>query len=153
MTDTEMLEQVLLHIHNRFERCTLQVRGCAISGGELPKSVNIPTGAWYWVEGSLLNDGLHRHPSPDLTDETFDGSVTICAIPAALLNVVDRISEWTADMDEADRDARRAKYQSESFGGYTYTIKQDSRANSASGGLTGWQAAFVTDLNPWRKMA
>ena len=154
--DAGILEQVLNHIHNWFVYDELDVDGCAIEGGSLPASVPIPEGAWYRIQGSLFNDGLHQHPADDLTDETFDGKVTVCAIPRVLLNVVDEIADYIDAMNESDAAVRGAKFQSESFGGYTYTIKGDSRADSASGGvsgLTGWQAAFRTDLNPFRKIS
>ena len=153
--DAGILEQVLNHIHNWFVYDEIFVDDCAVEGGSLPASVSIPNGAWYRVQGSLFNDGLHQHPADDLVDETFSGTVTICAIPRVLLSIVDEIADYIDAMNESDASVRGAKFQSESFDGYTYTIKGDSRANSASGGvsgLTGWQAAFRTDLNPWRKM-
>lgn len=153
--DAGVLEQVLSHIHNWFVYDELDVR-CSIEGGSLPASVSIPEGAWYRIQGSLFNDGLHQHPADDLTDETFDGKVTICAIPRVLLSVVDEITDYIDAMNESDAAVREAKFQSESFGGYTYSLKGDSRANSASGGvsgLTGWQAAFRSDLNPFRRIA
>ena len=43
-----------------------------------------------------------------------------------------------------------------SFGGYTYSMRSDltggSSSSSGSGGLTGWQAAFKSDLNPYRRL-
>lgn len=149
--DARTLEQVLWHIHNWFAYDELDVR-CAISDGQLPASVSIPEGAWYRIQGSLLNDGLHQHPAADLMDETFDGTITVCAIPNALLSVVEEIEDWQLHYSEARRKALSSPYSSESFDGYSYTTKDFSGANSASGGLSGWQAAFASDLNPWRKM-
>lgn len=153
MTDAGMLEKVLSHIHNWFVRESWTAKGCAIEGGELPASVSslMLDGQWYRIEGSYLNDGLHQNPASDLEDETFDGTISLLAIPKPLLSIVDEISDWIEDTEQADREARKAKFQSESFGGYSYSLKADSRSNSASGGLTGWQAAFRSDLNPWRK--
>lgn len=152
MTDVGLIEQVLYHIHNWFEYDVLDASGCEITGGELPASVTLFDGAWYRIEGSLLNDGLHQHPDPNLRDETFDGTITVCAIPNALLSVVDEIEDWQLHYSEARRKALSTPYSSESFDGYSYTTKDFSGASSASGGLSGWQAAFVTELNPWRKM-
>jgi len=146
--DAGILEQVLNHIHNWFVYDQMDVR-CAIEGGSLPASVSIPEGAWYRIQGSLFNDGLHQHPADDLTDETFDGTVTTCAIPKALLLVVDDIAAW----QEANGRAVDGPYASESFDGYSYTLKSDSGANSGSGGLSGWRLAFRDRLNPWRKIS
>lgn len=153
--DAVMLEQVLCHIHNWFVRDTITAKGCVIANGELPASIaqDLLPQQWYRIEGSYLNDGLHQHPAEDLEDETFDATVSLLAIPRPLLNVVEQICQWVADTEDGDRASRKAKFQSESFGGYTYSIKADSRANSGSEGLTGWQAAFRTDLNPWRKIS
>jgi len=154
--DAGMLEQVLWHIHNRFDHEVMRVKGCKIDGGELPASVHVPDGAWYWIDGSLFNDGLHQHPYESLTDETFDGTVTTCAIPKALVALADEIEAWVADYDEGRTKALRSPYQSESFGGYSYTTKGDGASNSASGGLSGlsgWQLEFASRLNPWRKIS
>lgn len=149
--DAGVLEQVLNHIHNWFVYDQMDVR-CAIEGGSLPASVSIPKGAWYRIQGSLFNDGLHRHPAADLQDETFDGTITVCAIPNALLDVVEEIEEWQDAYSAGQKKALGSPYSSESFDGYSYSIRSDLTANSGSGGLTGWQAAFASQLNPWRKM-
>lgn len=149
--DARTLEQVLYHIHNWFAYDELDVR-CAISDGQLPASVSIPEGAWYRIEGSLLNDGLHRHPAEDLRDETFDGTITVCAIPNALLDVVEEIEDWQQAYNAGRKKALESPYTSESFDGYSYNMRDYSGANTASGGLSGWQAEFASRLNPWRKM-
>lgn len=151
--DVGIVEQVLWHIHNRFGRDSTTVSGCEVSGGQLPASVPIPDGAWYWVDGSLFNDGLHVHPATDLTDETFDGTITLCAIPKALLAVCDEIEQWVADYNEGASKALSSPYASESFGGYTYSTKTGVGSQNGSAGLTGWQAEFASRLNPWRKIA
>jgi hypothetical protein len=147
--DAGILEQVLSHIHNWFDHGQIGLSGCAISEGRLPASISIPEGAWYRIQGSLFNDGLHKHPADDLTDETFDGTITVCAIPRALLLVVEDIAAW----QDANGKVVDGPYASESFGGYTYSIKSDSGSNSGSGGLSGWRLAFRDRLNPWRKIS
>lgn len=153
--DATVLENILWHIHNWFERESFTVKGCSIEGGELPASItsSMLVQQWYRIEGSYLNDGLHQHPADDLTDETFDGKVTLLAIPRPLLLLADEIADYIDDTSESDKEARKGKYKSESFGGYTYQLRDDSRASSYNGGLTGWQAAFAADLNPWRKIS
>lgn len=150
--DAGILEQVLYHIHNWFvyDETSGYV---TIQDGSLPASVSIPDGAWYRIKGSLFNDGLHMHPANDLNDESFDGTVTTCAIPKALLNVVEDICGWLEMNDDARRKALSSPYQSESFDGYSYSIRSDLTSNSGSGGLTGWQAEFASRLNPFRKIS
>lgn len=151
--DAGTLEQVLTHIHNWFTYDEIPVDGCEISSGQLPASASIPNGAWYRIQGSLFNDGLHQHPATDLTGETFDGTITVCAIPKALLDVVDEIEDWIDLNREAYQKASASPYASESFDGYTYSIRGDLTAQNGSGGLTGWQAAFASQLNAWRKVS
>lgn len=151
--DAGILEQVLYHIHNWFVYDTIDMGHCEIAGGSLPASISIPDGAWYRIQGSLLNDGLHQHPATDLTDETFDGTITVCAIPKALLNVVDDIADWIDHYNTASEKLQDSPFASESFGGYSYSIRSDLTANNGSGGLTGWQAEFASRLNPWRKIS
>lgn len=152
--DAGTLEQVLYHIHNWFIRDSFDVTDCDISGGSLPASVTeqMLDGQWYSIEGSWLNDGLHRNPDTELEDETFDGTIRLLAIPKALLNVVEEIQEYLDLTDDARKAALSAKYSSESFDGYSYSIRSDLASQNGSGGLTGWQAAFASRLNPWRKM-
>lgn len=152
--DAGLIEQVLWHIHNWFVYDEIPVSECTISDGGLPASVPIPTGAWYRVQGSLFNDGLHQHPAEDLVDETFDGMVTVCAIPSALLAVIAEIEDWLALNQSASEKALASPYASESFDGYTYSIRSDLTASSGGpAGLSGWQAAFASRLNPWRKIS
>ncbi len=48
------------------------------------------------------------------------------------------------------RDIHAGPYQSESFGGYTYTMKADN--GGGNGGATSWQSAFAARMNKWRKL-
>lgn len=154
MVDAGILEEVLWHIHNWFVRDSMAVSGCEISDGALPASVTsgLMATQWYRITGSVLNDGLHQHPADDLVDETFDGTVDTLVIPKPLLRVVEEIGEWVEANRKGALKALESPYQSESFDGYSYTNKSGSAANSASDGLTGWQAEFSRRLNPWRKM-
>lgn len=151
MIDADVLEDILGHIHNWFDGniAPIVVTGCEIANGELPESVSILSGAWYRIQGSVLNDGLHLSPSTDLSDETFDGTITILTIPRPLLRLAEEISDWQALYGEATN----SPYASESFGGYTYTMRGASSSQGGSGGLTGWREVFSDRLNQWRKMS
>lgn len=150
--DAGTLEDILWHIHNWFDSdsTSFTVTGCDIVNGELPAvlSQRMLEGQWYRIEGSWLNDGLHQYPSDDLSDETFDGTVTLMRIPKPLLRVAEDIEAWKAKNSEA----AESPYSSESFGGYSYTLKGGIAPNSGSQGLSGWRLAFRDQLNPWRKM-
>lgn len=146
--DAVILEQVLGSIHNWFTRDTIDVSGCEIVGGQLPASISIPDGVWYRIQGSYLNDGMHLKgdEAEGLTDETFDGTITTHVIPKALLAIVQEITDWNAKYG-ADANS---PYQSESFGGYSYSKGSGFAGQS---GASGWQAAFAGRFRQWRKLS
>lgn len=146
--DAVILEQVLGSIHNWFIRDTIEVSNCEVTDGQLPASISIPDGVWYRIQGSYLNDGMHLKGSEDegLTDETFDGTITTHVIPRGLLAIVQEITDWQAKYGlEAN-----SPYQSESFGGYSYSKGSGFAGQS---GKSGWQAAFAGRFNQWRKLS
>jgi hypothetical protein len=147
-----LLEEVLYHIHNWFIRSQWRVSECAISEGALPEAAAsaIPQGAFYRVEGSLLNDGLHRMGEDALEDETFSGRISLCVIPKALLSVVEEIEAWQEKYGEQVD----GPLKSESFGGYKYTLKTafDYGLGYGAQPQGGWRLAFRDRLNPFRKM-
>ena len=148
--DATTLEQVLGSIHNWFVRDTLSVGECAIEEGALPASVPIPDGVWYRIQGSYLNDGMHLKgdDAEGLTDETFSGTITTHVIPKPLLSVVEEICKY----QEENGESANGPYQSESFGGYSYTLRGNSSASGTGVPTTGWRAVFAGQLNQWRKL-
>lgn len=137
-----MLEQVLEHINNWFAVSELKGDFRIVGGSlELP----LKEGQYFRIEGSVFNDGLHRFPAYDLEDEEFHGSVYGLAIPKAVRALSEDVSKWC----ESNQEAARSPYSSESFGGYSYTLKG---ANNGSDGASGWQTAFKAELNRWRRI-
>jgi hypothetical protein len=138
-----MLEQVLRHLNNWFlvdiHRGVFTVENGSIA---LPFLL---TNQYFRIVGSVLNDGLHQYPAVDLTDETFTGSVWALAVPKAVIELSVEIEAW----QEKNGEAVASPYQSESFGGYSYTKRS---AGIDSGTLNGWQDAFRGRLNDWRKI-
>ena len=139
-----MLEQVLMHLNNWFlvpggiHEGTYTIEDGGIA---LPFLEN---GQYFRICGSVFNDGLHQYPSGDLKTETFDGAVWALAVPQAVIDLALEIEEW----ETKNGDASVSPYQSESFGGYSYSKATDS----ASGGAVTWQSAFRSRLNAWRKL-
>lgn len=151
MIDAGLLEQVLGYIHNWFTRDTIQVGGCRIEDGSLPASVSFPDGVWYRIQGSYLNDGMHLRgdEGEGLTDETFSGTITTHVIPKALLTVVEEMTEW----QQKEGAKANGPYQSESFGGYSYTLKGSSASSGTTPPATGWRAVFAGRFTQWRKLS
>lgn len=99
-------------------------------------------GQYFRVIGSVFNDGVHQYPAAGLTDESFVGAVWAMAVPPDVVALADEISAWEAKY----REVVESPYQSESFGGYTYT-----KTDASEGGLT-WEKVFRSRLNRWRKL-
>lgn len=137
---TKTLQDILEHIHNWFVVDTIEDE-FEVTGGSL--SLPLMDGQYYRVVGSVFNDGLHKHPDYGMRDEVFSGHVMPMAVPTALVDLAEEVQRWRSD----NYQAMSSPYQSESFGGYSYT-----RATSSSGGAYGWQDAFRSRLNAWRKL-
>lgn len=115
-----------------------------VTDGKLESSF-ISNNQYFLIDGSIFNDGLYLKGKESLTDETFNGTVSALAIPQAFLDLVSEIDEWQGKYS----DAVQSPYQSESFGGYSY-----SKVSSSSDGAdkTTWQGVFKDRLNHWRKL-
>lgn len=137
-----MLEQVLRYLNNWFlvtdgvHSGTFEIKGGSIA---LPF---LSVGQYFRIMGSVFNDGLHQYPENGLIDETFDGAIWALAIPPALITISEGMEKW----QEKNGAASAGPYQSESFGGYSYT-----RATGANGGAATVFDAFATQLAPYKK--
>lgn len=141
-----MLEQICAFIHNYF----VGDRYCGtftISDGTVTVDGLVP-GQYFRICGSRFNDGIYRYPAFDLTDETFKGIIWDMRPPREFLTLVDEIETWHAKYGEAST----SPYESESFGGYSYT-KAKGFSGAGGGFMTSWQALFGSRLNEWRKLS
>ena len=136
-----MLEAMLTHLHNWFPAKDGKHAGAfVIASGVLSPDIGLVSGQYYRIRGSVFNDGLHRVDGGEApTDEECDGEVWALSIPKAVQELAEEIAAWRESNPETDK-------TSESFGGYSYI-----RAQSATGGVGGWQAAFASRLNAWRR--
>ena len=139
-----MLEAVLRHLKNWFLVPGGVHHGIyTIEGG----SITLPflqKGQYFRIIGSVFNDGVYRYNGQhELKDEEFDGTIWVLAIPDALLHIAEEIEAWQTKYGAAVS----GPYQSESFQGYSYTLKGGDNANGAT-----WQSVFASRLNPWRKL-
>lgn len=116
-----------------------------ISGGVVTslENLGIKSGQYYRIVGSIFNDGVYKYPNTDLIDEDFKGAIWLMRVPKEIVNLSDEISNWVAD----NAGAINSPYQSESFGGYSYT-----KASSDSNLQISWQSHFAPRLNKWRKI-
>lgn len=139
-----MLEQLLRHLKNYFV-AEMYFDVYKIEKG----SITLPflfEGQYFRIIGSVFNDGIYQYPVSTLTDEEFDGAIWALAIPPEVISLADEIKNWQEKYGES----ANSPYQSESFGGYSYTAK----SNNSMGGNKSftWKDAFASRLNDWRKI-
>lgn len=136
-----MLEQVLTYLNNWFlldiYDGTFTIRDGSIT---LPF---LQDGQYFRIMGSVFNDGLHQYPADGLVDEEFSGTVWALAVPKAVVDISAEMAAWEAKNGAAVS----GPYQSESFGGYSYSKASGS---SASGTMTVFDA-FSSRLSAYKK--
>ena len=125
-------------------------------GMELP----LQNGQFFCVKGSVFNNGVHIYVSSSdaepvnsdlaypLTDESFSGCVLCMGVPLDLIETAKQIKAWNDKYGGADSPAK-SPFNSESFGGYSYSKSSGSGADASSGS---WQGAFAGNLNRYRKL-
>lgn len=147
-----MIDEVCAHIHNYFDmdehrKYWHRERGTfTITGGRLTLDFLQP-GQYYRIEGSVFNDGVHQYEGFDLTDEQFEGSVYAMRVKPGFMALLREIEAW----QEKNGATVQSPYQSESFGGYSYTLASGS---TKSGGTqsAGWELTFGKRLDAYRKI-
>lgn len=115
-----------------------------LSGAE----INLIEGQYFRIIGSLLNDGVHVYPDEDLKEESFNGAVWSMAIPPSVIELANTIDAY----NEKNAEAIDKPYQSESFGGYSYTKGSGKTSGGSGGNPAHWKNHFADDLNRWRKL-
>ena len=111
-------------------------------------NLELADGQYFRIMGSLFNDGVHQHGVDVLTDETFDGAVWSMGVPPEVVQLAHDIEAWQANYGTS-LSPNMSPYQSESFGGYSYSKGGGGSSDTDSGT---WQGAFATRLAPWRKI-
>ena len=150
-----MIEKICAFIHNYFYG-DRYAGTFTIENGVLDVP-GLIDGQYFRICGSRLNDGVYVYPAqaaagqpPILKDETFDGVIWDMRPPKSFLTLVDEIKAWQTKYGEAVS----GPYQSESFGGYSYTLKSGTNASGgADPSASSWQGVFKAQLNQWRKLA
>lgn len=135
-----MLDVILQYLHNYFIT-SVRVGKFDVEGGSISLS-SLRDGQYFYIHDSVFNDGLHLYPAYDLVDEVFEGTVWELSIPQSIIALATEIEGWQKE----NAAAVESPYQSESFGGYTYT-----KATAENGKPMTWQKVFADRLAPYRK--
>ena len=141
-----MIGQVCAECKNYFiQDSDIHTSNYIVQGGSISPVSFLKAGQYYRIIGSALNDGVYKHGTDDLrlADEEFYGSVWAMRVPKEFADLVSEIATW----ETANASALSGPYQSESFGGYSY-----SKGTSSSGGAWTWRDQFKNRLNAFRRL-
>lgn len=105
-------------------------------------------GQYVRICDSVFNDGIYQYPLDGLYDETFDGAVWLLAIPKDVIDLSSDVDNWINKYSAV----MHSPYQSESFGGYSYTKASASNTSAVDGTSITWQSIFADKLSHWRKI-
>ena len=143
-----MIGQICAEVKNYFVQRDVDVHAgnYTIENGVLSPIPFVQVGQYYRIVGSALNDGVYKRGTDDqhLADEEFFGAVWSMRVPKDFVALCAEIQEWQT----ANAESLSGPYQSESFGGYSY-----SRGTSANGGAWTWKDQFRNKLNAYRKLS
>lgn len=122
-----------------------------IENGEISPALELPTN-YIRIQGSRLNNGVHKVSEMQLTDEAFHGAICIMSPPPSFLSLCEDIAQWQDKYGDVDS-ASMSPFTSESFGGYSYSRGQLSGSSSASGQMfPTWQSVFAKRLQRYRRI-
>lgn len=138
-----MLTELCKELNNYFDKARY-FGEFTIENGELQNVDFLQEGQYFRIVGSVFNDGVYQYPTTELKDETFEGAVWAMAVPVEVIALSTEIDEWKAKYETADA---MSPYQSESFGGYSY-----SKASGSAGGTATWKDMFASKLNNYRRI-
>lgn len=145
-----MLTELCKEINNWFEYAkffgTFTIENNVITG-----SYSLQENQYFRIVGSVFNDGVYQFGDADLEDETFTGAIWAMAVPKDVIALAADIKDWSDKYLGVDS-AAMSPFNSESFGGYSYS-KSSGGSSSGNVDLSGtWQGVFADRLNHWRKI-
>lgn len=140
-----MINEICLEIKNFFTKEEdKHIGDFSIVNGQLAPSLDIEPTRLIRIVGSAYNDGVH-YSNELLNDEEFHGGVWVMSPPPDFLNLCEEIEKWQ-DKNGAVDSIAMSPFNSESFGGYSYT-----KATSESNNSTDWKTAYKSRLNIYRR--
>ena len=148
------LQACMEKINNYFVPLSADQRTYTIAEGVISPLFDAAEGDRFLVCGSRRNDGVYTYHANGITndddteaaglcDETFAGTIRVCAVPPAVLALSREKSEWEATHSGELNGA----LASESFNGYSYTLKTGKNG----GVLTWFDTQAGQTLERWRR--
>lgn len=126
----------------------------SIENGMITPQLDIPTD-YIRIVGSHLNDGVHHRTNEEgwgLVDEPeFHGAVWIMSPPVHFIGLVEEIESWQEANGKADSVAM-SPFQSESFGGYSYSKGSGSSGSGGASSIPTWLSQYASRLKIYRRI-
>jgi hypothetical protein len=148
-----MMTELCLYLNNWFFYDQPQYFGSfKVEDGRLiflDGDMGILSNQYYRIEGSVFNNGVHKHGSEHLIDETFNGSVRLMAVPKDVETLATEISDWQKKYGGADS-MNMSPFQSESLGQYSYS--KGSVGSKSSSSVPTWQSVYADRLRRYKKL-
>lgn len=145
-----MLTQICGYLKNWFDFGQSKYFGTfTISEGSMSVMDEIQANQYYRIVGSVFNDGVYQRGKETLTDETFEGAIWLMAVPPEVIALAADITAWQNKYGATDSEAM-SPFQSESFGGYSYTKASGGSASGST--VPTWQSVFADRLRRYKKL-
>lgn len=149
-----MLSEICAEIKNYFTfKGDIHIGDFAIVNGAITPPVDLPTD-YIRIVGSHRNDGVHKlsDEADTLADEPmFHGAIWIMSPPNDFLSLVEEIKAWQEINGKADSVAM-GPFQSESFGGYSYSKGSGGSSENGKSSVPTWQSAYGSRLSIYRRI-
>lgn len=149
-----MLSQICHYLRNWFNYKGIKYIGrFEIKNGVLSfeSPMAIQNEQYYRIVGSVFNDGVYQKGSEELKDETFWGGVWPMAVPSDVISLAAEIEEWQKLYGGVDSQ-NMSPYQSESFGGYSYSKSSGGTSSISDSSVPTWQSVFADRLARYKKI-
>lgn len=149
-----MLTELCAEIRNYFlrdYRNDIHKGTFTISDGSIESLPFLQDGQYFRIKNSVFNDGVWKYgeSGDSLVDETFSGEVWAMAVPPSVIALSKEIDDWIL----ANADALSSPYQSESFGGYSYSKSSGRSKSNGDSGAYSWQDQFESKLGKYRRLS
>lgn len=120
-----------------------------ITKSGISNELNLQEGQFYRIIGSVFNDGVYQIGDAHVfTPEIFTGAVWAMAVPPAVIALCGEIDAY----EEKYADIEKSPFQSESFGGYSYTKASGGSTDGSDSNGADWKSVFRSKLSKWRKV-
>ena len=146
-----MLDEICDRLHNYFcEAEDIHGGDFTIAGGNIEPLSFLQNGQYFRIVGSVFNDGIYKYgANNNLKNEAFSGQIWALRIPPKIVNLATvTIPAWIT----ANADALNSPFQSESFGGYSYSIKSGGSDGQGNEKAFDWWSQFYSELAPYKKV-